>query len=566
MKKLITLLLVLTGMVTTASADNWYVVGQITGDWTPTPVNDKKAFSMTESSSISDVYYYDYTSVSTAAVYFAIANGDGTGGDNDAKWSDFNTNHRWATSTDDYGLDGSSDYDIATDNYGKAFMLTPSAASITYRIVFNADTKKLSCVQLGDYVVAGCYRPGKDSSRDEASCYGDKWNNTLASNRMTLQDDGIYVKSFNNVQLTEAGEFWYRAVIKGSVDGTAYKKDLDTPYTYDIVIQKKIGSNETISITESAISDFYVYGGLGTGDWSLSATAMDKESGVFSVEFSKPSATNYYRFALAPNTIIKDGVVFNTSRLVRPSCGKTADWILNTFVNINNYWVTTNTNEGDAWQFPTSMSECDWAFSYDSNELQWSVSPSFTRTLPVAAEGYATFSSTYDVIPGAGLTAKYASAVNITTGKITWENYPATGIKAEEGALLTGTAGETYRFTPASSAVAPTTNLLKPILEKQKISGNNNYILSKPSTKVGFFKVNSDGGSWCSAGTAYLETPVAARDYFWIDDETTGIEAVDVTPDTVKEGAREYYNLNGQRVMNPSKGLYIFNGKKLIIK
>ena len=206
------------------------------------------------------------------------------------------------------------------------------------------------------------------------------------------------------------------------------------------------------------------------------------------------------------------------------------------------------------------------SFSFDLENMSFTVRPSFTRTLPAAAEGYATFSSIYDVIPDAGLTAQYASAVNKTTGKITWENYPATGIKAGEGALLTGTAGETYRFTPASSATAPTTNLLKAIPTKQQISGDNTYILSKPSTKVGFFKVNS-AGSWCSAGTAYLAVPgTNSRDYFWIDDETTGIEAVNVNPETVKEDAREYYNLNGQRVMNPSKGLYIVNGKKVIIK
>lgn len=198
---------------------------------------------------------------------------------------------------------------------------------------------------------------------------------------------------------------------------------------------------------------------------------------------------------------------------------------------------------------------------------KFTFTPYFERTLPAAAEGYATFSSTYDVIPGAGLTAQYASEVNTTTGKITWVDYPATGIKAGEGALLTGAAGETYKFTPASSAVAPGTNLLKAIPTTQQVSGANNYILSKPSTKVGFFRVASGAGSWCSAGTAYLAVPVAnSRDYFWIDDETTGIEAVDVNPETVKAGAREYYNLNGQRVANPSKGLYIVNGKKVIIK
>ena len=73
------------------------------------------------------------------------------------------------------------------------------------------------------------------------------------------------------------------------------------------------------------------------------------------------------------------------------------------------------------------------------------------------------------------------------------------------------------------------------------------------------------GKAYLSSTTA-LTAPNASRIALVFDDETTGIEAIDVTPETVKEGAREYYNLNGQRVMNPGKGLYIVNGKKVIMK
>ena len=45
--------------------------------------------------------------------------------------------------------------------------------------------------------------------------------------------------------------------------------------------------------------------------------------------------------------------------------------------------------------------------------------------------------------------------------------------------------------------------------------------------------------------------------------ETTGINAVNGSELKVNG---EYYNLNGQRVANPTKGLYIVNGKKVVIK
>ena len=46
------------------------------------------------------------------------------------------------------------------------------------------------------------------------------------------------------------------------------------------------------------------------------------------------------------------------------------------------------------------------------------------------------------------------------------------------------------------------------------------------------------------------------------DGETTAISNIDadVPNDAI------YYNLNGQRVVNPAKGVYILNGKKVMVK
>ena len=49
---------------------------------------------------------------------------------------------------------------------------------------------------------------------------------------------------------------------------------------------------------------------------------------------------------------------------------------------------------------------------------------------------------------------------------------------------------------------------------------------------------------------------------FFIDGvETTNIEGV-----SFETADGRYYNLNGQRVTNPKKGLYIVNGKKVVVK
>ena len=48
----------------------------------------------------------------------------------------------------------------------------------------------------------------------------------------------------------------------------------------------------------------------------------------------------------------------------------------------------------------------------------------------------------------------------------------------------------------------------------------------------------------------------------WNADETAGIATVNREPFTVDR----YFNLNGQRVQHPKKGLYIVNGRKTVVK
>ena len=83
-------------------------------------------------------------------------------------------------------------------------------------------------------------------------------------------------------------------------------------------------------------------------------------------------------------------------------------------------------------------------------------------------------------------------------------------------------------------------------------------IFRKATTTISNFPVHK----------AYMELPSGAPAKlslsFGDDDETTDIESV--TTDEETKDNDVYYNLNGQRVSNPQKGVYIHNGKKVIIK
>lgn len=93
--------------------------------------------------------------------------------------------------------------------------------------------------------------------------------------------------------------------------------------------------------------------------------------------------------------------------------------------------------------------------------------------------------------------------------------------------------------------------------------GFANYILNDGEMGLGFYQANDQK---VAAGKAYLQVPAASANrimFFSLDGETTGISNVEVE---AEQGEKVYYNLNGQRIDTPDKGLYIVNGKKVIIK
>ena len=69
----------------------------------------------------------------------------------------------------------------------------------------------------------------------------------------------------------------------------------------------------------------------------------------------------------------------------------------------------------------------------------------------------------------------------------------------------------------------------------------------------------------CVAGKAYLEVPseTSYSKGFGIDNaETTSVDSMPIE----SEENTIIYNLNGQAVSNPSKGIYIKNNKKFVVK
>lgn len=136
-------------------------------------------------------------------------------------------------------------------------------------------------------------------------------------------------------------------------------------------------------------------------------------------------------------------------------------------------------------------------------------------------------------------------------------------IKAGEAVVLSSTtSGIDMVYMPTESEGDYTGNaLLGGNTAVEQESGYIYYALANLTSGLGFYKVAS--GLNIPAHKAYIRLSTAAGAPSFISiDETTG---VDKPIPAFSEGGGAYYDLCGRQVSTPKKGLYIVNGKKVII-
>ena len=156
------------------------------------------------------------------------------------------------------------------------------------------------------------------------------------------------------------------------------------------------------------------------------------------------------------------------------------------------------------------------------------------------------------------VTATSASSVTMTE---------VAKVPAGTGVIIMGGAkGDNINVLTTTSAPAVEDNLLEATTESTgtTVSTGEAYGLSKTDGK--FHKLNA---GTIPAGKAYLPASAMSAEILDLDfdgssDITTGIENVETAQKSFLDG--EFYNLNGQRVAQPTRGLYIVNGKKVVIK
>ena len=195
-------------------------------------------------------------------------------------------------------------------------------------------------------------------------------------------------------------------------------------------------------------------------------------------------------------------------------------------------------------------------------------------TITLNQYGKSTYCSEYalDFTNVEGLKAYVATGYNTRTGVVTMTRVMTT--KGGTGLFLKGEQGS-YKVSVIEESDDNTLNLLVGTLAKVTVNSkddtytNYKFTVKAGETEPGFY--NFEDNSTLSANKAYLRIPTAwlpstsaAKSVrMWFEDEeATGIDEIN----TNRPDSDTIYDMQGRRVKNPSKGMYIVNGKKMIIK
>lgn len=183
----------------------------------------------------------------------------------------------------------------------------------------------------------------------------------------------------------------------------------------------------------------------------------------------------------------------------------------------------------------------------------YAYSPIAPVSATIGAAGYATFIAPY-ALDFSGVTGLKAYTASLTGTTVTLKQVD--DVPAGTGVVLEG-AANTYSIPVIGSSTTEKGDL-KGSNTDAKTADGNQYVLALQGSDVQFTLVNK--GSEIAAGKAYLEKADGVRSLSVVKaGEATAIKAIET-----EAAAGEVYNLAGQRVAAPQKGLYIVGGKKII--
>ena len=175
--------------------------------------------------------------------------------------------------------------------------------------------------------------------------------------------------------------------------------------------------------------------------------------------------------------------------------------------------------------------------------------------LTVDATGYSSLYLPYPTVVPENATAYIAKAIE--GDQVALEPLASGIIPAKTGVVIAAQAGE-YHFAPSIATVAAN-SILTGVLEETAVESDKRYFQLSVQKEPGFYPYNA---SSLEANRAYLVTDANDKhESYKLNIVPVGIDQIEA-----ENAPSKVYDLSGRRVSEPTKGLYIVNGKKVFVK
>ena len=205
-----------------------------------------------------------------------------------------------------------------------------------------------------------------------------------------------------------------------------------------------------------------------------------------------------------------------------------------------------------------------WGNGAGANQYHFVEVSEFAHTLNVGASGWATLVLGFNAEIPDGVEVFAVSQINETSATLE----PVTEIlPANEAVLVNASEGSySFAYTSESAEALPANKLMGTLFTTNVTpeAGITCYVLSNPTEGLGFYRAQlTDGHFQNNANKVYLPVANTTSQVLKFNFGTTGIEGVETDNNSAKS---VIYDLSGRRVNATSKGIYIQNGKKFIVK
>lgn len=416
-----------------------------------------------------------------------------------------------------YKSDNASDVTVTSDNSAIVNVIFRKAYTATLNVTTNINGESNSIKT--DLVEA-----------DDNSC---NWGYTYS---LYALKDGVYYKADNTASFGETGEFSDGETINKEVTYSTAEPDIvffaENPVASSSDVNYSNGSNGYVAAQNYRDRGIAV-GTLPVGQYSfeVNIVAANRRAVCLRESRNDPIAS-----VGTSNEDMNIGLKNATFTLNSATS--------NLYINGANSGET-KTNQSETFDYVIVRKTADLA--------------------TVTSVGFATYSPSSNVAVPENVKV-YTVTVDAGGNSVTLHPVDAGSVvEAGTGYVIEAAEGS-YPFAVSNEAVNDIGNNALKVSDVTVTVGefDNIYVLAKRNDgNVGFLKVAS--GVEIPAGKAYLELSEsqAKASFLSFGNIVTAIES---TESTAKAGNGVYYSLQGIRTSAPAKGLYIINGKKVVVK